>query len=247
MVYEERTYRKIYNEKDLHHFQIIVEETDLDIAIKQGCYNQRIYDLALSAVLKLRQELKDYIKKDPVFLTALKPHLPMKFAPRSIVEMCEETKKAGVGPMAAVAGLFAERVGRILSSYSPDVIVENGGDIWLRASNIKQVGIYAGKSPFTAKVALEISSADTPLGICTSSATVGHSLSFGKADAVIILSPSAVLSDAAATAVCNMIQGVEDLEKAVDYALRIAGVSGAVTILGDKMAAKGRIKLVSQE
>lgn len=247
MVYEERTYRKIYKEKDLYHFQIIVEETDLDIAIKQGCFNQRIYDLALNTVFELRQELKDYIKKDPVFLTTLKPHLPMKSAPRSIVEMCEETKKAGVGPMAAVAGLFAERVGRILSSYSPDVIVENGGDIWLKASNIRQVGIYAGRSPFTAKVALEISPADTPLGICTSSATVGHSLSFGKADAVIILSPSAVLADAAATAVCNMVQGVEYLETAVNSALEIPGISGAVAILGDKMAAKGQVKLVPLE
>lgn len=243
MVYEERTYREQYLAEDLHHFQVVVDETDLDIAVKKESYNRKIHDAVLVAVNGLRQEIKDYIKKDPVYLTTLVPHSPLDAAPQSIIEMCEAAKTAGVGPMAAVAGLFAERVGKILSLYSPDVIIENGGDIWLKTSQIRQVGIFAGASPFTAKIALEIYPVNA-LGICTSSATVGHSLSFGKADAAVIISPSAVLADAAATAVCNMVQGVRDLEKAVDFALDIPGISGAVAILGDKMAAKGQVKLV---
>jgi ApbE superfamily uncharacterized protein (UPF0280 family) len=146
--------------------------------------------------------------------------------------------------MATVAGLFAEKVGNVLASFSSDVIVENGGDIWLKTSAIRKVGLYAGDSPFTARVALEVSPSDTPLGICTSSATVGHSLSLGKADAVVILSPSAVLADATATAICNMIKTYDDLESAVNQALEISGVNGAIAILGDKMAVKGQVKLV---
>lgn len=243
MVYEERTYRNQYLTEDLQHFQVVVDETDLDIAVKKDSCNRKTYDAVLAAVNGLRQEIKDYIKKDPVFLTALMPHLPLAAAPQSVVEMCAAAKTAGVGPMAAVAGLFAERVGKMLALYSSDVIIENGGDIWLRTSETRQVGIFAGSSPFTAKIALEINPVNA-LGICTSSATVGHSLSFGKADAAVIVSPSAVLADAVATAVCNMVQDVRDLEKAVDFALNIPGISGAVAIMGDKMAAKGQVKLV---
>lgn len=243
MVYEERTYRKLYKEEDLYHFSIVVDETDLDIAIRRDCYSQQVYDLAKEIVLQLRREIKDYIKHDPNFSTTLKPHSPLSLASVSIMEMCEKTKKANVGPMASVAGLFAEKVGNVLSAFSPDVIVENGGDIWLVTSTIRKIGIFAGASPFTNKIALEVSPFDTPIGICTSSATVGHSLSFGKADAVVILSPSAVLADAAATAICNIIKEFTDLEEAVNHALEIEGVIGALAIMGDKMAVKGQVSL----
>ncbi|PKM87605.1 MAG: hypothetical protein CVU87_09285 [Firmicutes bacterium HGW-Firmicutes-12] len=244
MVYEERTYRNLYEEKDLYHFQVVIDETDLDIAIIRDRYSQKIYNIARDKIIQLRYELKEYIKRDIEFYESLKPHSPLPLAPVSIVEMCEKTKKANVGPMAAVAGLFAEQVGKALALFSSDVIVENGGDIWLKTSAIRRVGLYAGDSVFTARVALEVSPSDTPLGICTSSATVGHSLSFGKADAVVILSPSAVLADAMATAVCNMVKSCDDLERAVDHALEMPGVIGAIAILGDKMAVKGRVKLV---
>ena len=95
--------------------------------------------------------------------------------------------------MAAVAGAIAEAVGRDLLAFSPEVIVENGGDVFLRILKMRLVGVYAGQSPFTGKVALEVKPNETPLGICTSSASVGHSLSLGTADAVIALSPSAGL------------------------------------------------------
>jgi ApbE superfamily uncharacterized protein (UPF0280 family) len=98
--------------------------------------------------------------------------------------------------MASVAGFFSEKVGKFLAHYSRDVIVENGGDIWMKSNRIRRVGIFAGSSPFSQRIGLEIGPKRTPLGICTSSATVGHSLSFGKADAVVILAPSAILADA---------------------------------------------------
>jgi len=244
LVYEARTYRNSYKKQELRHFRIVVEETDLDIAIKKEAYNLSLQELVREKVVSLRGIITDYIKKDPVFLTTLIPHKPQDGAPAPVVEMCQAAALAGVGPMAAVAGLFAEKIGMMLADYSTDVIVENGGDIWLKASNPLKSGVFAGKSPFTGRIALEIEPAHTPLGLCTSSATVGHSLSFGQADAMIILSASAVLADAVATAACNIVQNSEDLEKAVDFAMSIPGISGAAGILDDKMAVKGQIKLV---
>ena len=105
-----------------------------------------------------------------------------------------------------------------LSSFSSDVLVENGGDIWLKSTQPRNICIYAGNSPFSQRIGLEIKAETTPLGICTSSGTVGHSLSFGSADAVVILASSAVLADAVATATCNLVQEEADLAKAVEWA-----------------------------
>lgn len=244
MAYEPRTYRNKYGHSDLHHFKVMVEETDLDIAVKKERYNASISELAYDVVRKERDLLKEYIKRDPVFLTTLEPYQPLSGAPYSAVEMSKAAALAGVGPMAAVAGYFSETVGKKLAAFSSEVIVENGGDIWLKTGKTRRVGIFAGNSPFTNRIALEIKPRHLPLGICTSSATVGHSLSFGKADAMVIISESATLADAVATAACNMVKSEKDMEKAVNFALEIPGIAGALCILGEKMAAAGNIKLV---
>ena len=147
-----------------------------------------------------------------------------------IRDRCEAARLAGVGPMAAVAGLISEKCGSLLARYSDNVIVENGGDIWLKTKTVRQIAVFAGNSPFTYRIALEIGPEQTPLGICTSSGTVGHSLSIGKADAAVILAPSAVLADAVATATCNMVQKEDDLQKAAEFALSVPGVTGALVI-----------------
>src|SRR5690606_31347289 len=144
---------------------------------------------------------------------------------------------AGVGPMAAVAGAFAEIVGFALLEYAPEVLVENGGDLFVKASEPVSVSIYAGKSPLSGKLGLLIRPEQTPLGICTSPGTVGPSFSKGQADAAVALSPSGPLADAAATALGNLVQGPGDLEAAVEQARHINGVTGAVLICGDRMAA----------
>jgi ApbE superfamily uncharacterized protein (UPF0280 family) len=149
--------------------------------------------------------------------------------------------------MAAVAGAFAEFVGKELLRFSPEVIVENGGDIFLKTGKKRLVGVYAGESLYTGKIALQIEPADTPLGVCTSSGTVGHSLSFGKADAVVVLSPSTPLADAAATAIGNIVKTVDDIQKALDFARSIAGLIGTAVIINDKMGVWGKINLVRRD
>jgi ApbE superfamily uncharacterized protein (UPF0280 family) len=145
--------------------------------------------------------------------------------------------------MAAVAGAMAESVSKDLFKFSKEVIVENGGDIYLATSKERRVAIYAGESPLSLKIGILIKPEETPLGICTSSGTVGHSLSFGKADAVCILSKSAALADAAATAVGNLVQEKRDIEKGLERGREIEGVLGAVIIVGEKIGIWGNITL----
>ena len=199
---------------------------------------------AFMSVIRHRAAIEDYAAQHPEFLTSFVPLKPAADAPLIVKRMCSAGELAGVGPMAAVAGAISEFVGMDLLRFTPEVIVENGGDIFLKTLSIRRVGIYAGSSPLSEKIALEIPPASTPLGICTSSGTVGHSVSFGRADAAVILARDTALADAAATAVGNMVQSDADLRKAVRFASKIPSVSGAVVILGDKMAVWGDVKLV---
>ncbi|AEG15225.1 UPF0280 family protein [Desulfofundulus sp. TPOSR] len=240
----ERTYRYRHRQEDLVHFQVVVGETDLDIGVRRERFSPELVERVTQMVRECRAPLEEYIKRDPAFLKAHTPYDIPPDAPPIVREMAEAARLAGVGPMAAVAGAIAERVGRALARFSRDVIVENGGDIYLRSARIRRIGVYAGNSPFSHRLALEVRPQDTPLGICTSSGTVGHSLSFGMADAVVILSPNTALADAVATAAGNLVKDPDQVGQAVDFAARIPGVTGALIICRDKMAAWGRLKLV---
>ena len=144
-----------------------------------------------------------------------------------------------MGPMAAVAGAISEFVGKGLLNFSSEVIVENGGDIFMQSQSDRIAGIYAGDSPLSQKIGLKIPAEDTPMGICTSSGKIGHSLSFGKADAVVILSKDTALADAAATAVGNIVISAGDIQKGINFAKMIEGVLGVVVIVEDKLGAWG--------
>ena len=237
-MYEPRTYRNQIHGTDLVSFGVTIKETDLYIRARKNLRSK-----AERLVEKYRTILEKYIERYPEFLTTLEPFDPGNTAPLIVKEMAESGTIAGVGPMAAVAGAIAEYVGRELLEYSPEVIVENGGDIFMKSLSQRKVSIYAGKSPLSNKIALEIEPEDTPLGICTSSGTVGHSLSFGKADAVVILSPSASLADAVATATGNLVKTEKDIQIGLEFSEKIPGVKGALIIINDKMGVHGDIKL----
>jgi ApbE superfamily uncharacterized protein (UPF0280 family) len=237
-MYQPRTYRHWVKDKDLVAFKVTVKETDLYIRARSDLKRQ-----AHELVLKYRQMLEEYIEGHPSFLTSLEPLAVDDDTPPLVRDMAEAAEKAGVGPMAAVAGAIAEYVGSELLEFSPEVIVENGGDIYLKSLSNRLIGIYAGKSPLTGRVGLEIESKDTPLGVCTSSGTVGHSLSFGKADAVIVLSQSTALADAAATAIGNRILKPQDIPGGIEFAQTIKGLKGLVIIQGEQVGVWGEVKL----
>lgn len=236
--YQPRIYRHWIEGKDLVAFNVTEKETDLYIRATSNLAKK-----ARRLVLKYREQIERYIEMNPEFQTSLKPVNVPENAPAIVKEMAEAGTKAGVGPMAAVAGAIAEYAGKELLEFSPEIIVENGGDIFLKILKKRVVGIYAGKSPLTGKIGLEINPKDTPLGVCTSSGTVGHSLSFGQADAVVVLAASATLADAAATAIGNRVKQAGDINKALELARDIAGLKGAVIIIGRDIGAWGEVKL----
>ncbi len=235
---EPRTYRHWIEGKDLVPFNVTVKETDLYIRASADLRRK-----AHRLVLKYRRQLDKYIEQNTAFLTTLEPFPTPGRAPEIVKQMIEAARKAGVGPMASVAGAIAEYVGRELLDFSPEIIVENGGDIYLKSLTQKTVGIYAGKSPLTGKIGLEISARDTPLGICTSSGTVGPSLSYGEANAVVVISPSATLADAAATAIGNRVSRADDIDRAIEFGRSISDLKGIIIIKDDNLGVWGKVKL----
>ena len=238
-MYQPRTYRSEIRDGGLVSFTAVVKETDLYIRATRDLTSE-----ALAAIGGVRNPLEQYIRDHPLFMHSLEPVAVEDSAPEVVRVMAEAARLAKVGPMAAVAGSIAGLVGVKLLAFSPEVIVENGGDIFLKVNSRRQIGVYAGDSPFSGKLAIEVEPAQTPLGVCTSSGTVGPSLSLGLADAAVILSPSAALADAAATAVGNVVKSEQDIDAAIERGKRIEGVSGILVIIGGSMGAWGDIRLL---
>jgi ApbE superfamily uncharacterized protein (UPF0280 family) len=232
-------YRDQIATKDLVSFSIVIEETDLLILA-----DRNLQEEAEKAVLTYRQQLETHISTFPEFASTLKPLSFQTDVPPLIREMLKAARLAQVGPMASVAGALAEQVGRDLLEHTPQVIVENGGDIFLAVSHDITVGIYAGNSPLSNKLAVKIPSAITPLGVCTSSGTVGHSLSFGSADAVTVIAHSTALADATATALGNRVNDATAIEEGLEAVQHIEGIAGALIIVDDHFGAWGNIEIV---
>ena len=238
-MYQVRRYRNWVEDKNLVSFQVKIEESDLFIRAAKVLAQE-----AQDSLRHYREQIQDYIQKHPEFANALEPYSLDQQAPDIIRQMVEASSSAGVGPMAAVAAAIAEYVGRDLLKVSQEVIIENGGDIFLKTKRVRKIGIFAGRSPYTGKLALEIAPQKDCLGICTSSGTVGPSLSFGKADAAVVISPSAILADAWATRLGNEVKFADDVDKTLDFIKGKAEIKGVVIIIGEKIGVWGDIKLI---
>lgn len=240
--YQRRFYRDWVCAQDLYSARISVEETDLQILADKPIDENLIKD----KIQNYRRDIEDYISKDRRFLASLKPIAVELTAPLIVKGMARAAKIAGVGPMAAVAGAIAQFLGRdLIKRGYKDIIIENGGDIFLATRKKRKIGIYPGNSKLFQGLKINIKPKDTPLGICTSSGTVGHSLSFGLADAVTILSKSASLADAVATATANRVRTKEDLQEALDFARAIKGISGTIIIIKNNLISWGEVEFVT--
>lgn len=237
--YQRRFYRDWVKAEDLCLARIAVKETDLQILTDKPVDK----DFIKRRIDFYRGQIESYISKDNRFLTSLKPiEVELNAAP-IVRKMSCAAKKANVGPMAAVAGAIAQNLGKdLLRRGFKEVIIENGGDIFLKIKKIRRVAVYAGKLNSLNNLKLKITPQNTPLGICASSAALGHSLSFGRADSVVILSKDASLADAAATAVCNCVKSKDNLKDCLNFAYSIKGVTGAVIILKSNFASIGKIE-----
>jgi ApbE superfamily uncharacterized protein (UPF0280 family) len=239
MKIEERTYRNLARPENLLSYNVKVKETDLDIHSETD-----VRGAARELVLTYRNQIESYIAAHPEFETALIPWSVPGPAPEIIKRMAQAGKAAHTGPMASVAGAIAEMVGTGLLEHTQSVIIENGGDVFVKSKQPVTVGIYAGSSSFSMKIGLLITPSDHPVAVCTSSGTIGHSISLGKADAVCVVSDSCFLADAAATAIGNKVQTKRDFENAMAFGKNIQHVTGIVIILGEHIAMWGDIEIV---
>lgn len=237
--YQNRTYRSLVSDKKLASFRVVVKETDLLVRADRS-----LETVTRDLVLKHRIPLERYLEQHPEVVHRMIPLPQDRLASPIVRTMIEAGRKAGVGPMAAVAGAIAEYVGRDLSAHSKDVIVENGGDIFIRTGFPLVAAIFAGKSPLSSKLGVRIDSPDHPVAVCTSSGTLGHSISLGGADAAVVISGSAALGDAAATAIGNKVSGKNHIKPAIEFGKRIEGVLGIVVILDKEIGFWGEVDLI---
>jgi len=241
-VYQERSYREKTRGHDLIEQTIIQNESDLQI------YSDRpLVDKADEILRSARGVIEAYIAEKPDFEKSLEPISCDVNAHEIIQNMISASKLANVGPMAAIAGAISQTVGESLVGESLDklqnILIENGGDIYLQSTVERRILIHAGTSPLNEKIAIRIKPEMTPCGICTSSGTVGHSLSFGNADAVVVISKNTFLADATATAIGNEVKNQNDIEKGIAYGKAIEGIDGILIIVADKIGAWGNIEI----
>lgn len=242
--YIERIYRSVSGTENLRSTLVRIKETDLQIFTDED-----VAELAGDLALQYRTQVETYIAKRPEFENALVPLAEDRLAPPIVKDMLLAGEKTGIGPMAAVAGSIAHYVGTaLLKMGCREVMVENGGDIFLHRQSDVTVAIFAGESPLSMRVGIKVPVEKMPLGICTSSGTVGHSLSFGIADSVTVLSPSTPLADAAATRLGNEVgrdRGEGDgIRRALEVGQSMTGLYGVVVVCGEKLGAVGDIELI---
>jgi ApbE superfamily uncharacterized protein (UPF0280 family) len=238
-MHRERTYRNLVSTEKLIAFQVVVKETDLLVHAER-----KLEQETRELVLEHRGYLESYIGAHPDFTSTLTPWRLSGPVPAIVADMVRAGANAGVGPMAAVAGAIAEHTGMGLLNFTRDVIVENGGDVFIKTSTPLTVGIFAGKSPLSLRVGIRLGGKQKPVAVCTSSGTVGHSLSLGKADAVCVVADSCSIADAAATAIGNRIQSSEAIESVISKGKRMDNIKGILIIIGDKIGMWGDLEVI---
>jgi uncharacterized protein len=244
-MHEERFYRKSFNSSRFRGFEAGFLETDLWIGVDEASYRPEMKEAALQRMMEVRQQLDAYILQKPDFTKTLKPFHPAESAPVLAKEMAAASGTAGIGPMASVAGLFArETAMAIRKNFSlEELVIENGGDIFALLKSDLVLSVYAGRSPLSEKIGLVIPPGQGELGICTSSGTVGPSLSLGNADAVAVVCHDVLLADAFATAIGNRVKHPGDIEEALRYSVLFPQILSLIIICGDKTGMRGNFEI----
>lgn len=203
-------------------------------------------------IVRLRGELEAYIRRNPLFQRSLEPVPALPGAPPVALAMHRASDLTGVGPMAAVAGAVAEAAVRAAleagmeKERSPGTglpgrgaVVENGGDIFLWMPRETVVGLFAGAGSLSGRIGFAVPPERMPLAICSSSGTMGHALSFGRADLATVTAADGALADAAATLAGNLVRTDRDIAAALDRVCSIPGVLGALIVVGEKVGFEG--------
>ena len=241
MDYTERSYRSRFSNDGRRWFCVKFLESDLWIGVDSGSYRASMEEDVYAFLVDLRRRMDAYLLMDPAYKAALTPYDAGLEAPDILKEMSLVSHKTGIGPMSAVAGAVAKHVADFLGTK--EVIVENGGDIYAKATSDMDISVFAGQSPLSEKVGMHIPAAAFPCGICTSSGTVGPSLSLGRADAMMIVCQDVLLADSYATAMANRIKTVNDLQPVIEQIQNNPEILGALAVKDDKLAVCGLYEL----
>jgi ApbE superfamily uncharacterized protein (UPF0280 family) len=238
--------------------RIRIGETDLILKTDQLKHELPTF------IVTQRLRLKNYINAHPEFLTSFEPvrvcgkfnkstlgiKYPLNEPPLIVKLMARAGRKGDVGPMAAVAGTISQLcMGFLVEKGAKYVIIDNGGDLSLKTDKEVIVGLYAGESSLSGQLGFKIKGGKTPMGICTSSGTVGHSISFGRSDSVTVFADESSIADALATSIANFAVGETDhdavqksIERAEDFKNLMKGV---LVVVGENAGTLGNIpKLV---
>jgi len=222
----------MYQEEILYKNSRIKILTDRKPLIKQ----------AFNELIKQRTLIENYIKKDIFFLSTLKPHKIRKDAPEIVKLMAQGAKTANVGPMASVAGTIAEFIAKkLIQKGAKTAVVENGGDIFAITNKEIIIGLFSGQNKIAEKLAFKLNKNNTPIAICSSSSLLGHSISFGKCDLATVFSKKSHIADAVATAVGNKVKSIKDIQKTLNWAIKLKDVQGIIIIKDHKIGMIGNI------
>jgi len=224
--------------KALFKENFILKETQCTIISDK----QQGVQAAVESIKHNRQDLEIYVKSNPKFLYTLKPYPPPE-KPLVAKLMAEAAEKAGVGPMAAVAGAIADlAVGDMTSGGCEVAVVEDGGEISAFSNVSVDVAVAAGDEPLSRRFGFRL--IDFPIGVATSSGRFSHALSFGDAEAATVFCRNASLADAVATAVGNVVKGeVADvgIKAGLNKGMSIKGVDGVLILYKGKVGMAGKI------
>jgi len=261
-MYQDRTYRKAMGLSRFSSVTFAVGESDLWIGYCPSSTDGKALAAEGARLLRrLRNEILTY--PDPSFLSSF---VPLKEREHRETEMNKEkgmgvdsdspfiagmlkaSRYSGTGPMASVAGAIAQEVGVSLKKRFSleEIVVENGGDLYIDVLKPLPVTLYAGDNSLSGKVSIIVEPKHCPLGVCTSSAKVGHSYSFGKADAVMVACHDAALADAYATAFCNKVREGSDVQKVSEEMNGKEEILCAVVLLDTKLALCGQLEVRSK-
>jgi ApbE superfamily uncharacterized protein (UPF0280 family) len=199
-------------------------------------------DAVTAEIVRQRRILEDYICRHPDFRHSLKPIELRADAPEIAQHMAWAARLVEVGPMAAVAGAMAQCAAQAgLDAGAREAIVENGGDIYLRAATPVIIGLDTGRTELADRLAFSLQAHDTPISICSSSGQMGHSMSLGKCDLATVVAKDAALADAAATQAANLVHTVKDVDAALQRIAAIEGIAGVMIVKNDRVGLAGQL------
>ena len=208
--------------------------------------SKQAIDAAIEAALEARHSIERFMFRHPEFGYSLEPlDLDAGESQRVIGLMLRAARLANVGPFAAVAGAISQVAAEAaVDAEARNVLVENGGDISIIGDREFRVGIYAGWAKISGRIGFLIRGEELPIGICTSSGSVGHSMSFGWADAVVVTAHEASIADAAATSIANAVEGVDvetSVNRGLDRANTIPKIRGCLIVRENYVGTFGKL------